>query len=322
MSKGISQAEEWLLSAIKRGHIPHACFISCPDGLIAEGIARRAAALYCTGAADAAMLSHTGNCIIPSGYRKDTIREEVIEELGRSSFSGGKRSVLLLNAHEIDPATQNVLLKTIEEPPDGVLFLLTGNDAGILPTILSRCATVLCGLPMYDDTARELMSIGLTKNDAMRFARMGGTVQRSLKLYQDEDYRSLRGTAQEVMAALLRGELPFDRLNAVASIEGAHFMLSYMRDMLTYRTLGRIDQNADRAEDISSMGAALYNRADKLYHRIVGERHGQAQHQRAGSRHLYETFYRNHRGALINDNCYQCKIQGRKQALLLFPRRA
>ena len=223
MSKGISQAEEWLLSAIKRGHIPHACFISCPDGLIAEGIARRAAALYCTGAADAAMLS------------------------------GGKRSVLLLNAHEIDPATQNVLLKTIEEPPDGVLFLLTGNDAGILPTILSRCATVLCGLPMYDDTARELMSIGLTKNDAMRFARMGGTVQRSLKLYQDEDYRSLRGAAQEVMAALLRGELPFDRLNAVASIEGAHFMLSYMRDMLTYRTLGRIDQNADRAEDISSM---------------------------------------------------------------------
>ena len=199
------------------------------------------------------MLSHTGNCIIPSGYRKDTIREEVIEELGRSSFSGGKRSVLLLNAHEIDPATQNVLLKTIEEPPDGVLFLLTGNDAGILPTILSRCATVLCGLPMYDDIARELMSIGLTKNDAMRFARMGGTVQRSLKLYQDEDYRSLRGTAQEVMAALLRGELPFDRLNAVASIEGAHFMLSYMRDMLTYRTLGRIDQNADRAEDISSM---------------------------------------------------------------------
>ena len=273
MSKGIGQAEEWLLSAIKRGHIPHACFISCPDGLIAEGIARRAAALYCTGSADAAMLSHTGNCIIPSGYRKDTIREEVIEELGRSSFSGGKRSVLLLNAHEIDPATQNVLLKTIEEPPDGVLFLLTGNDAGILPTILSRCATVLCGLPMYDDTARELMSIGLTKNDAMRFARMGGTVQRSLKLYQDEDYRSLRGTAQEVMAALLRGELPFDR-------------------------------------------------ADKLYHRIVGERHGQAQHQRAGSRHLYETFYRNHRGALINDNCYQCKIQGRKQALLLFPRRA
>lgn len=90
MSKGISQAEEWLFSAIKRGHIPHACFISCPDGLIAEGIARRAAALYCTGSADAAMLSHTGNCIIPSGYRKDTIREEVIEELGRSSFSGGK----------------------------------------------------------------------------------------------------------------------------------------------------------------------------------------------------------------------------------------
>lgn len=253
MSIGISQAEERLLGAIRQGRIPHACFISCPDGLIAEGMARRAAAMYCTGAADAAMLFHTGNCIIPSGYRKDTIREEVIEELGRSSFSGGKRSVLLLNAHEIEPATQNVLLKTIEEPPDGVLFLLTGNDAGILPTILSRCATVLCGLPSHADIARELISAGLTDNDAMRFASMGATVRRSLKLYQDEDYRALRRTAQEVMAALLRGELPFDRLNAVASIDGAHFMLSYARDMLTYMTLGRIEQNADRAEDISSL---------------------------------------------------------------------
>lgn len=93
------------------------------------------------------MLSHTGNCIIPSGYRKDTIREEVIEELGRSSFSGGKRSVLLLNAHEIDPATQNVLLKTIEEPPDGVLFLLTGNDAAYCPPYFHVALQCFAGCP-------------------------------------------------------------------------------------------------------------------------------------------------------------------------------
>ena len=253
MSKGIIQAEEKLLSAIKRGRIPHACFISCPDGLIAEGIARRAAALYCTGVADASMLSRTGNCVIPSGYRKAAIREEVIEELGRSSFSGGKRSVLLLNAHEIDLATQNILLKTIEEPPDGVLFLLTGNEGGILPTILSRCATVLCGLPSFDDAARELVSLGLTADDAARFAKMGTTVQRALRLYQDEEYRALRHTAQDVMAALLKGELPFDRLSAVASIDGAHFMLSYARDLLMYVTLGRIEHNADRAGEIAAL---------------------------------------------------------------------
>lgn len=127
----------------------------------------------------------------------------------------------------------------------------------------------------------------------MRFARMGGTVQRSLKLYQDEDYRSLRGTAQEVMAALLRGELPFDRLNAVASIEGAHFMLSYMRDMLTYRTLGRIDQNADRADDISSMAPRFTTGRINCIIESLAERHGPGSAPRAGSRHLYETFYRN-----------------------------
>ena len=37
----------------------------------------------------------------------------------------------------------NSLLKTLEEPPAGNVFILTGDEAGdILPTILSRCQVV------------------------------------------------------------------------------------------------------------------------------------------------------------------------------------
>lgn len=253
MSKGIVQAEERLLCAIRQGSVPHACFISCPDGEIAAGIAKKAAALHCTGTADEAMLSRTADCIIPSCYKKDAIREEVIEELGRGAFSGGRRAVLLLNASDIDPSTQNILLKTIEEPPNGVLFLLTGNDAGILPTILSRCVPLRCGLPSVDDVARELMSRGVAEPDAQRFAAQGGTVSRALRLSAEEDYRELRKNAQDAMALLLKSELPFDRLPAIASADGAHFMLSYMRDMLLC-SLGRsVECNPDRAEEIAAL---------------------------------------------------------------------
>ena len=253
MSKGIVQAEERLLCAIRQGSVPHACFISCPDGEIAAGIAKKAAALHCTGTADEAMLSRTADCIIPSCYKKEAIREEVIEELGRGAFSGGRRAVLLLNASDIDPSTQNILLKTIEEPPNGVLFLLTGNDAGILPTILSRCVPLRCGLPSVDDVARELMSRGVAEPDAQRFAAQGGTVSRALRLSAEEDYRELRKNAQDAMALLLKGELPFDRLPAIASADGAHFMLSYMRDMLLC-SLGRSAEcNPDRAAEIAAL---------------------------------------------------------------------
>ncbi len=253
MSKGIVQAEERLLCAIRQGSVPHACFISCPDGEIAAGIAKKAAALHCTGTADEAMLSRTADCIIPSCYKKDAIREEVIEELGRGAFSGGRRAVLLLNASDIDPSTQNILLKTIEEPPNGVLFLLTGNDAGILPTILSRCVPLRCGLPSVDDVARELMSRGVAEPDAQRFAAQGGTVRRALRLSAEEDYRELRKNAQDAMALLLKSELPFDRLPAIASADGAHFMLSYMRDMLLCSLRRSAECNPDRAEEIAAL---------------------------------------------------------------------
>jgi len=65
--------------------------------------------------------------------------------------------------------------------------------------------------------------------------------------------RELRKNAQDAMALLLKSELPFDRLPAIASADGAHFMLSYMRDMLLC-SLGRsVECNPDRAEEIAAL---------------------------------------------------------------------
>lgn len=55
------------------------------------------------------------------------------------SFEGGRQVVIIHEAHTMQRAAANSLLKILEEPPSGVYFILTApvGDA-LLPTILSR----------------------------------------------------------------------------------------------------------------------------------------------------------------------------------------
>lgn len=52
----------------------------------------------------------------------------------------GYRFVIIEDAHLMNDQAQNALLKNLEEPPEGIIFiLLTSNKDKLLPTIQSRC---------------------------------------------------------------------------------------------------------------------------------------------------------------------------------------
>ena len=60
-------------------------------------------------------------------------------ECFQSSLSADGRVVLIQGADRMNQSAANALLKVLEEPPEGVLFLLTaGSQAAVLPTIRSR----------------------------------------------------------------------------------------------------------------------------------------------------------------------------------------
>ena len=69
----------------------------------------------------------------------DEIRD--LREVVRLSPARGRRKVFILDeAHMLTGAAGNAFLKTLEEPPAHVLFILaTTNASDILPTIHSRC---------------------------------------------------------------------------------------------------------------------------------------------------------------------------------------
>jgi DNA polymerase-3 subunit delta' len=72
----------------------------------------------------------------------NSIRE--IKKFISFSFDDIKYKVILIyDAHLMNQEAQNALLKNLEEPPDGVIFiLLTSNVDKLLPTIRSRCWSV------------------------------------------------------------------------------------------------------------------------------------------------------------------------------------
>ncbi len=67
------------------------------------------------------------------------------------------RVVIIEDAHLMNDQAQNALLKSLEEPPDRVIFILTTSDPGkLLPTIISRCWTIRFD-PLSTEDIKEIL---------------------------------------------------------------------------------------------------------------------------------------------------------------------
>lgn len=75
------------------------------------------------------------------GKEDDVIRPQ-LEFLAQTSYQGGWKTLVLLFADRLSDIAQNVLLKTLEEPPpNSLLVLVTSIPAALLPTVRSRLQT-------------------------------------------------------------------------------------------------------------------------------------------------------------------------------------
>ena len=73
---------------------------------------------------------------------------ELERAVNLNPFEGSRTVIIIDGAGSMTPEAANALLKTLEEPPPGVLFLLLADDQdALLSTIRSRCQT-LSLLPM------------------------------------------------------------------------------------------------------------------------------------------------------------------------------
>ncbi len=73
--------------------------------------------------------------------RIDQIRE-IRRFLGIKSIQSTKKFVIIEDAHLLNEAASNCLLKTLEEPQNGLFILITSNINNLLETIRSRCQKI------------------------------------------------------------------------------------------------------------------------------------------------------------------------------------
>ncbi len=81
---------------------------------------------------------------IKSGYEIIKIAQirNIKTFLSQKSINSEKKIILIIDAHLLNEAASNCLLKTLEEPSNGIFILLTSKLNLLLDTIISRCQIV------------------------------------------------------------------------------------------------------------------------------------------------------------------------------------
>ena len=143
--------------------------------------------------------------------RVDAMREAV-EFSQRTSARGRGKAVLVYPAEQMNAVTANALLKTLEEPPGDVKFVLACSAAHqLLPTIRSRCLGHAMRWPSAAEAQAWLEQQGVASADAAVWLRAsGGRPDNALQLARSNTPAKIWASLPK---ALARGELaPFDGL--------------------------------------------------------------------------------------------------------------
>lgn len=238
-------AETWTSLQARRARLPHALLLIGQKGLGKFALAREfAASLLCEqptadgracGACLACNWFGQGNHPdfrllqpdaladegeLEEGKKKpsqqitiDQVRE-LDEFLGVGSHRGGLSIVLVNPAEAMNRNAANSILKTLEEPPANVLFLLVSSEPPrLLPTIRSRCQAIPVGVPSAAAAGRVLAAAGVADGDHW-LALSGGSPRFALEMATTG-----QGAWLETLSARLAGGRNTDPLAAAGDLE-------------------------------------------------------------------------------------------------------
>jgi len=144
-------------------------------------------------------------------------REGLCHDLALRPMTASRRVAIIDDAHTMNDASANALLKTLEEPPAGALLFLTAPESeSILPTIRSRCQPILFSPLSPADITELLIEQGM-ETDRAQAAAIAALCEGSLETaaqLQSPALREIRGSVYRQLA-----QADFDSLGSCK-----HFM--------------------------------------------------------------------------------------------------
>ena len=178
-------------------------------------------------------------------YTIEDVREQLLETVDLKPFQYEKKIYIIEKADTLNIQSQNALLKTLEEPPAHVVFLLLAERAEtFLPTILSRVVVMKIRPLSAETIADYLMQAGhLAEESHILSAYAQGRIGQALELVEDEGFREMR---QDILGKLeaLPSMSEGDAYLLAKDLEGYKNDLRFLdimelwyRDLLTAKSL-------------------------------------------------------------------------------------
>ena len=217
--------------ACRRDRMAHAYLLAGPLGVGKRILARRIAASVlcrsplpddgaCGRCTDCLLLeagTHPDLAVVEPESGKTQIAIEAVRalcaDLTQTAHQGGMRVALIVPAEAMTPQSANSLLKTLEEPHGRVLLILISDrPLAVLPTLRSRCQSVVLPRPDREAALAWLQAQGL-QDAAIVLDACGGEPLRALEQAREgRDAEAWRRFPAQVMqgdsAALAGWPLP------------------------------------------------------------------------------------------------------------------
>lgn len=157
---GHAQVRAWLGRAVASARLSGGYLFLGPEGIGKRGMALEfAAALRCARPREGWVCGECGECVRVAHGTHPSVRSfakpedsrdlpvelvrEICDAASMTRLEPGRRIFIVDDADRFNESSANAFLKTLEEPPADLTFvLLAANSAQMLPTIVSRCQTV------------------------------------------------------------------------------------------------------------------------------------------------------------------------------------
>ena len=187
----------------------------------------------------------------PNTISVDDIRTQVNNDIQIKPYSGFYKIYIIAEADLLTVQAQNALLKTIEEPPEyAVIFLLTENAQGLLPTITSRCV-MLTLRNVKDKLIKMYLMDRMQIPDyqaevCAAFAQ--GNLGRAIMLASSEHFNEIKEDAVHLLQNIKDMEL-YEIVAAIKNIstykleinDYLDLMMVWYRDVLFYKATKEVD---------------------------------------------------------------------------------